>query len=324
MIYKFFKGHAMNDQNAFATQARQVVPRVAETESGFSRISHGLLANLGVAFLFVSAPALAGPTYLGTAQNFAVLGASAVTSATTSIITGDLGIAPGLAASVTGILPADVSGTIYAGAGSPDPVAAAAQTDLTTAYNTLASQTCTQDLTGTDLGGLTLTPGVYCFSTSAQLTGTLTLNAQSNPNAVFIFKMGSTLTTASGANVSVINGNAASSCGVSWQVGSSATLGTTTAFLGNIVALTSITLNNGASVTGRVLARNGAVTLDNNTVSSAACDGAGGYTATGLPGPGSGVPAVATSIPTLSEWAMIMLVALLAVTGFVTMRRQTR
>ena len=123
-------------------------------------------------------------------------------------------------------------------------------------------------MTGQDLGGLTLTPGVYCFSSSAQLTGTLTLDAQGNPNAVFIFKIGSTLTTASNSSVVVINtgGNSSIACNVFWQVGSSATLGTGTSFAGNILALTSITLNTGANVSGRVLARNGAVTLDTNNV----------------------------------------------------------
>src|SRR4029077_13531918 len=119
-------------------------------------------------------------------------------------------------------------------------------------------------LTGQDLGGKTLLPGVYCFSNSAQLTGTLTLDAQGDPNAVFLFKIGSTLTTASAASVLLIN--SASNCGVFWQVGTSATLGTGTALQGTIAALSSITLNTGASLNGRALARNGAVTLDDNNV----------------------------------------------------------
>src|SRR4029077_1893537 len=118
----------------------------------------------------------------------------------------------------------------------------------------LVSQPCTQDLTGQDLGGKTLIPGVYCFSSSAQLTGVLTLDAQGNSGAVFIFKMGSTLTTGSGARVNVINGD--TPCNVFWQVGSSATLGTGATFVGNILALTSITVNTGTNVTGRALARN--------------------------------------------------------------------
>ena len=123
-------------------------------------------------------------------------------------------------------------------------------------------------MTGLDLGGRTLTPGVYCFDTSAQLTGKLTLNAEGNADALFIFQIGSTLTTAPGASVVFVNGG--SSCNVFWQVGSSATLDTTTVFAGNIIALTSITLNTGANVTGRVLARNGAVTMDSNNIARCA------------------------------------------------------
>jgi hypothetical protein len=218
------------------------------------------------AFLCVAPPALAQTAPpLGSAQSFAVLGGSTVTNTGPSVITGDLGVSPGSA--VTGFPPGVVvSGLIHAA----DALAGSAQGSVTTAYTNLAAQPCTQDLTGQDLGGKTLTAGVYCFSTSAQLTGTLTLNAQGNASAVFIFKIGSTLTTASGSSVVMINGG--SPCNVFWQVGSSATLGTTTVFTGNILALTSITLTTGTTVTGRALARNGAVTLDSNTV-NATCAG---------------------------------------------------
>ncbi len=320
MTYKFSKGHAMNDQNASATQAQHGMPRVAARNSRLSRITRGLLASVGFVALLIVVPATAqaGPTYLGTAENYAVLAASAVSCPTASTVTGNLGISPNGAGSVSGFpAPCTLTGVLDAA----NAAALQAQNDLTTAYNALSGLACTTDLTGQDLGGLTLTPGVYCFSTSAQLTGTLTLNALGNPNAVFIFKMGSTLTTAPNASVIVTNGGATSSCGVSWQVGSSATLDSGTTFLGNIVALTSITTITGASVSGRLLARNGAVTIAGD-VDDSACVG-GAYTATGLPGAGSGVPpATATSVPTLSEWAMIMLVALLAMTGFVAMRRQ--
>jgi type VI secretion system secreted protein VgrG len=189
---------------------------------------------------------------LGTAQDFAVLGGSTVTNTGMSVINGDLGVSPGLA--ITGFGPGIVNGTTYAGGA----VTQQAQSDLTTAYNTLAGMAVTQVLTGQDLGGQTLMTGVYFFSSSAQLTGALTLSGLGD----FVFQIGSTLTTASGSSVLAING-----ANVYWQVGSSATLGTTTAFKGNILALASITLNTGATIEdGRALARNGAVTLDGNTI----------------------------------------------------------
>lgn len=202
---------------------------------------------------------------LGDADGFAVLGGSAVTNTGGTVVTRSLGVWP--SDTVTGFPPGVVvDGTIHLA----DAVAQAAQSSVTAAYLDLESQGCpaVNDLTGTNLGGLTLTEGVYCFDSSAQLTGTLTLDAQGDPNAVFIFQIASSLTTASGSSV-LING--ASECNVFWQVGSSATLGTTTSFMGSTLALTSITLNTGASVAGRTLARNGAVTLDTNSVDASAC-----------------------------------------------------
>ncbi len=202
--------------------------------------------------------------FLGAAETFAVLGGQAVTNTGPSAIVGDVGVSPG--ASVTGFPPGLVTlGSIHAA----DALAAQAQSDLTTVYNVVAGLPVTADLTGQDLGGLMLTAGVYHFSSSAQLTGTLTLDAQGNPNAEFDFQIGSTLTTASNSSVVVINGG--DPCDVFWQIGSSATLGTTTVFVGHILALTSITLLNGASIDGSALARNGAVTLDDNVISIADC-----------------------------------------------------
>jgi len=199
---------------------------------------------------------------LGTADPFAVLAGSTVTNTGATIVHGDLGVWPGSA--ITGFPPGIVTapGTIHAG----DSTAMQAQNDLTTAYNFAAAEPCGTNLTGQDLGGLTLLPGTYCFDSSAQLTGTLTLNALGDPNSIFLFQIGSTLTTASSSAVVFTNGGEGDS--VFWQVGSSATLGTNTVFAGNILALTSITLNTGANIgCGRSLARNGAVTMDANNVS---------------------------------------------------------
>jgi hypothetical protein len=198
---------------------------------------------------------------LGAAETFAVLAGSTVTNTGPSVISGDLGVSPGSA--VTGMPPGlVVNGTIHAAAAA----ALQAQSDLTTAYNAAAGLPYTQNLTGQDLGGMTLVPGIYFFSSSAQLTGNLRLNLLGNPDSLFVFQIGSTLTTASNSSVSLINAMEARN--VFFQIGSSATLGTDTDFTGNILALTSITLNTGASIDGRALARNGAVTLDNNVITA--------------------------------------------------------
>jgi len=222
-----------------------------------------LMTVIGLAQFLLLAPTASAQISLGTAQNFGVLAGSTATNTGATTVNGNVGVSPGSA--VTGFPPGVVvGGAIH----SNDAVAMQAQNDLTTAYNNIAATPCTVDLTGQNLGGLTLTPGVYCFSTSAQLTGALTLDALGNANALFLFKIGSTLTTASGSSVTVIN-NGGSSCNkVFWQVGSSATIGTGTSFTGDILALSSITLTTGANTNGRALARNGAVTLDTNNVNS--------------------------------------------------------
>ena len=211
--------------------------------------------------------AMAETIALGTAGDFAVLAGSTVTNTGPSVIDGgDVGVSPGFA--ITGFPPGTVLPPFTTHAA--DAVASQAQVDLTTAYDAAAALPVTQDLTGDDLGGLTLTPGVYHFDSSADLTGTLTLNDQGNPNAQFVFQIGSTLTTASNASVVTINGGSEPGSTVFWQVGSSATLGTDSAFEGHILALTSITLDTGASIfDGSALARTGAVTLDNNTITNA-------------------------------------------------------
>jgi len=195
---------------------------------------------------------------LSTAQSYVVLGASAVTNTGATAITGDLGVgSPGI--SPTGFPPGTITGTTHSG----DASSAQANLDLTPAYNALAAKTCGTSLTGQDLGGKTLTQGVYCFTSSAQLTGALTLNG--NASSIFVFKVASALNTASSSSVVMTGGALARN--VYWQVGSSATLGSSTAFRGNILALTSVSLGTGASLSGRALAINGAVTMDGNAIS---------------------------------------------------------
>lgn len=258
------------------------------------------LGGVACAVVMCGSVALWAQASLGTAEDFAVLAGSTVTNTGASVITGDLGVSPGSA--VTGFPPGVVTGTIHAA----DAVALQAQNDLTTQYNALTAAACSANLTGQNLGGMTLTSGVYCFDSSAQLTGTLTLNAQGNANATFIFKTGSTLTTASASSVLLINGG--NPCGVAWRIGSSATLGTTTSFIGNLIALTSITLTTDANILGgRALARNGAVTLDSNDITFAPCSI--------TPPP---------PVPTLAEWAMIGLAGLLFLAGAFALRQRRR
>jgi hypothetical protein len=168
------------------------------------------------------------------------------------------------------------------------------------------------NLTGQDLGGMLLGPGVYHFNTSAQLTGTLTLNGGGNANAIFVFQIGSTLTTAS--NAIVVAQNGAQAANIFWQVGSSATLGTGTTFIGNILALTSITANTGSFVAGRLLARNGAVTLDTNIINYPP----------GIPPGGIGGPPLPPSpTPAPSSW-ILLLVGLGCATLYQTRARWLR
>ena len=245
---------------------------------------------------------------MGTAANYAVMGATAITNTGPTVINGNLAISPNGSTSVTGFLPGVVNGTMDMGNSN----ASDAQTALITAYTGAANEPSNVDLTGQNLGGLTLTPGTYTFSSSAQLTGTLTLDGQGSTNAVFIFQIGSTLTTASNASVQLING--AGACAVYWQVGSSATLGTTTDFQGTIMALTSITMNTGATIGvgglgygGRALAMNGAVTLDSNVITppSPACVFGAAPTPTPTPAPTTVATPLATPVatPTVSPSA---------------------
>lgn len=243
-----------------STQSQTVRPRIGV------RLTAPLAVLALVALLSDPATLMAQHNGLGAAQSFSVLGASTVTNTGATTLKGDLGVYPGT--SITGRETITLLGTLH----QTDAVARQAQVDAMNAYNGLAAMTVTTNLTGHDLGGMVLTPGVYFFSSSAQLTGGLTLDFQGNPNAQFVFQIGSTLTTASNSTVNVINGG--SNNGVYWQVGSSATLGTNSVFQGNILAKTSITMNTGAKILcGRAIALTGAVTLDNNIVSNDCTNG---------------------------------------------------
>jgi len=236
---------------------------------------------------------------LGTANNFAVLGGSAITSTGSSVINGgNVGEYPG--STISGAPPLTITPPYTTDLGNA--VALQAQNDLTTAYNTAAGLARTATLTGTDLGGLTLTPGVYFFATSAQLTGTLTLNGEGLPDPIFVFQIGSTLTTASDSSVVTINDDHGATPGISvfWQVGSSATLGTTTAFEGNILALTSITAATGATdLDGRLLAQNGSVTLEGNTITAPPAEVPGGGGTPSVRDTGSTLLLLASALATL-------------------------
>lgn len=231
------------------------------------RVIAGAALALGglSALLLATQPAVAIGTAvpLGTTESYSVLGGQTVTNTGPSVLGGDVGVSPGTA--ITGFPPGVALGATH----PADAHALQAQSDLTIAYDDAAGQAPDASISG-DLGGQTLPPGVYNASSSIGLTGTLTLDGQGDPNAVFIFQVGSTLTTASASTVALVND--AQACNVFWQIGSSATLGTNTTFVGTIMALTSISVTTGTTVDGRALARNGAVTLDTNTFTNSGCE----------------------------------------------------
>ena len=257
----------------------RVHPSSGGVSVGSRRRPRRLAAAAGVlaAVALIAAPvafSAQAPVGLGTDGSFAVLAGSAVTNTGPSVISGSVGLDPGSA--VTGFPPGIVlAGTTQISNG----VSLQAKSDLVTAYNDAAGRSSTATVSG-DLAGRTLTSGVYTSASSLGLSGALTLDAQGDPNAVFVFQAGSSLIVGSGSQVNLIGG--AQACNVYWQVGSSATIGTGAAFVGNILALTSISMTTGATLQGRALARNGAVTLDTNTITSPLCTS--GSSSTSTPG----------------------------------------
>lgn len=245
------------------------------------RLSFSTMLVTGIAFITLaafgsqSAVAATAVVNLGTSSTYAVLAGSAITNTGPTTIHGDIGISPGSA--VTGFPPGmQPSGTTHVA----DGAALLAKTDLGTASVDAAGRTPFVTVSG-DLGGTTLVAGVYHSTSSIGLTGAVTLNGAGDASSVFIFQAGSTLTTASSSSVVLENG--AQACNVFWQVGSSATLGTTTNFAGTIIATTSITLDTGATVNGRALALGGAVTMDANTITVPTCNASSSTTTTTVP-----------------------------------------
>ncbi|GAA2145706.1 hypothetical protein GCM10009825_38660 [Arthrobacter humicola] len=248
-------------QNESSDGSRTRGPRARHRTAAGAAI--GVVALLAWAVAGQSAAYAAdAPVGLGTVSAYSVLAGTTVTNTGPTTLVGNLGVNPGSA--ITGFPPGLAAGATHAG----DAQAGRAQSDLTTAYNDAAGRAVTASVAG-DLVGQTLAPGVYKSSGPLAVSGALTLDGKGNPNSVFIFQVASTLTTASAS--SIVLTNSAQACNIYWQVGTSVTLGTGSAFKGNILALTSITATKGATVQGRALARNGQVSLDTNVFTTPGC-----------------------------------------------------
>jgi hypothetical protein len=226
-------------------------------------------AAVALTLVATAAPATAAPPIgLGVVGSFGVLAGTTVTNSGPTVVSGDLGVSPGSA--VTGFDQPGGPGSVINGAiHKADAVAGQAQSALTTAYNQAAGSPSTASVTGTNVANRTLQPGVYTDSSAMSVNGVLTLDGGGDPAAVFIFQAGSSLTVAGSSSVVFIG--AAQPCNVFWQVTSTATIGTNAAFAGTVMALTDINVNTGATIRGRLLARNGAVTLLSNVITRPAC-----------------------------------------------------
>ena len=235
--------------------------KTSETQIGINasrRILTGLTLAVAVMAARYDATAIQTPVPLGSASTFGVLAATTVTTIPTTTVNGALGVSPGNTVTGSPV----VNGTVYT---NTPGLAATAQDDLTIAYNDAAGRTIGAITAAGNLGGQTLTPGLYTSATSLEISsGDLTLDAQGDANAVFIFQMATTLVTTVGRQVILSGG--AQAANIYWQVGSSATIGGSSVFKGNILAYTSIAMNTGATLQGRALARNGEVSLDANTI----------------------------------------------------------
>ncbi len=277
----------------------------------FRRWSAAALSALGMTVIAPPSAGYAQAPPLGTLANFAILAGAGITNTGPSVISG-IPAHPGDLGSTTATIGGFPPGIVVPPAiihPINDGPTSLAHASLVTAYNNLAGRTPTMSLTGQNLGGLTLIPGVYEFSSTAQLTGTLRLNGLGNPNSIFIFNIGSTLTTASASVVSLLNG--AQGGNVFWRVGSSATLGSSTSFAGDILALASISLDTNASINcGAAWAQTGAVTLDTNVISICALIGGGGTPV----GP-TGVPLFTGLLPSNASANQIAVAA--ALDGFI-------
>ncbi|MBF0484375.1 MAG: DUF3494 domain-containing protein [Candidatus Omnitrophica bacterium] len=259
------------------------------------KIKYFIMLSLVAFAAVLSSPTAGFASILNSSDSFAVLAGSEVTNTGISNVYGDIGVWGG--SSITGYESLNQTGTVH----QTDAIAQSAQGDLTNAYNGLAGMPATNNLTG-DLGGRTLTPGVYNYASSAQLTGILNLDAQGHDNAYWVFQIGTTLTTAASSSVVLLNPGLNN--GIFWQVGSPVTLGSDTSFLGNILADQSITLGTNVDVLGRALARIGAVTMDTNLI-----DNRLGFNG-GLEFDENGGITPVTAVPTVPEPATLSLLGL--------------